>query len=107
MKPEATESLSRLHAAIAGRAEEVAAAMPMSEVLVGNLLEAFPILMWATTQDGVPWYLNQRCSEYTGRSMSEVRRLVWLDLIHPEDREQRLRVWSHADQSGRSLGANQ
>jgi len=46
MKPEATESLSRLHAAIAGRAEEVAAAMPVSEVLVGNLLEAFPILMW-------------------------------------------------------------
>ncbi len=107
MKPEATESLSRLHAAIAGRAEEVAAAMPVSEVLVGNLLEAFPILMWATTQDGVPWYLNQRCSEYTGRSMSEVLRLGWLDLIHPEDREETLRSWSHAVQSGSSLCVKQ
>src|SRR5882762_9702919 len=102
MKPEATESLSRLHAAIAGVAEEVAAAMPVSDVLFGNLLDAFPILMWATTPDGVPWYLNHRCGDYTGRSMSDVLRLGWVDLIHPEDREETLRSWAHAGQSGRA-----
>src|SRR4029077_17071913 len=79
----------------------------VSEALVGNLLEAFPVLMWATSLDGVPWYLNQRCSEYTGRSMSDVLRLGWLDLVHPEDREETLRSWSHAVQNGSSLYVEQ
>jgi PAS domain S-box-containing protein len=107
MKAEVTESLSRLRAVIAGGAREVAAAMPVSEALFGNLLEAFPILMWATTPDGVPWYLNRRCGEYTGRSMSDVLRLGWLDLIHPEDREETMRSWSHAVQSGSSYCVKQ
>jgi len=107
IKAEVTESLSRLRAAIAGRAQKVAAAVPVSEALVGNLLEAFPVLMWATSLDGVPWYLNQRCSEYTGRSMSDVLRLGWLDLVHPEDREETVRSWSHAVQNGSSLYVEQ
>ena len=107
IKAEVTESLSRLRAAMAGRAQKVAAAVPVSEALVGNLLEAFPVLMWATSLDGVPWYLNQRCSEYTGRSMSDVLRLGWLDLVHPEDREETLRSWSHAVQNGSSLNVEQ
>jgi PAS domain S-box-containing protein len=107
IKAEVTESLSRLRAAIAGRAQKVAAAVPVSEALVGNLLEAFPVLMWATSLDGVPWYLNQRCSEYTGRSMSDVLRLGWLDVVHPEDREETVRSWSHAVQNGSSLYVEQ
>src|SRR6266403_4621437 len=104
MKPELDESLSRIHAAIVGgaRAEEATRAMPLSEVLVSRLLETLPVLTWAVTPDGVTWYLNQRCVEYTGRSLSDFLRLGWADLIHPEDREETLRTWSHAVQSGSS-----
>src|SRR5258705_121266 len=98
MKPELDERLSRFHAAIVGgaSAEEAARAMPASEVPVSSLLETLPVLMWATTPDGVPWYLNQRVIEYTGRSLSDLLRLGWADLIHPADREQTLSIWSHA-----------
>src|SRR5712671_5050950 len=104
MKPELDESLSRFHAAIVGRAsaEEATRAMPLSEVLVSSLLETLPVLTWAVTPEGVTWYLNQRCVEYTGRSLSDFLRLGWVDLIHPEDREETLRTWSHAVQSGSS-----
>ena len=104
MKPELSESPSRLQAAIVGgaRAEEAARAMPASEVPVSSLLDAFPVLMWATTPDGVPCYLNQMCIEYTGWSLSDCLRLGWGNLIHPEDREEMLRVWSHAVQNGSS-----
>src|SRR5882724_7204330 len=83
------------------KVEEAARAMPVCEVLVSSLLETFPVLMWATTPDGVPCYLNRRCVEYTGQSLRELR-LGWADLIHPEDRDETFRIWSHAIQNGSS-----
>jgi PAS domain S-box-containing protein len=105
MKPDLDESLlNQFHAPIVGSAkgEEATRAMPLSEVLVTRLLDTFPVLMWAATPDGVLWYLNQRCVEYAGRSLSDFQRLGWADLIHPEDREETLRTWSHAVKSGSS-----
>jgi len=94
MAPEPAESLSRFRASIVEGAKggEATHAMRVSEAPVSSLLETFPVLMWATTPDGVPIYLNQGRVEYTGRSVNNVLRLGWTDPIHPEeDREETLR----------------
>ena len=49
----------------------------------GNL----PVLIWTTGPDGACEYVNERWSEFTGRSPAEILGWAWLDRVHPDDRQ--------------------
>jgi PAS domain S-box-containing protein len=89
MKPELDESLGRSNRG-----------MPVSDSVVRSLLETVPVLTWSTLPDGELCYINQRVVDYTGRSLKELVRLGWADLIHPDDRDVVVGSWSNAVQTG-------
>jgi PAS domain S-box-containing protein len=76
MKPELDESLGRSNRG-----------MPVSDSAVRSLLETVPVLTWSTLPEGELCYINQRAVDYTGRTLKELVRLGWQDLIHPDDRD--------------------
>jgi PAS domain S-box-containing protein len=76
--------------------------MPVSDSVVRSLLETVPVLAWSTMPDGDLCYINQRMVDYTGRSLKELVRLRWEDLIHPDDHGEVVGAWSSAVQTGTS-----
>jgi PAS domain S-box-containing protein len=89
MKSELDESLGRSNRG-----------MPASDSVVRSLLETVPVLTWSTLPEGELCYINQRWVDYTGRSLKELLRRGWEDLIHPDDRDVAVGSWSNAVQTG-------
>lgn len=63
---------------------------------VHNLAEGLPHLVWTCTPDGTCDYLNQRWCDYTGLSQAEHLGTAWINVVHPDDRENLLRIWKTA-----------
>jgi len=59
-------------------------------------------LVWSTAPDGKLCYINQRVLDYTGRTLADLVRRGWEDLIHPDDHGEVIATWSHAAQTGSS-----
>jgi PAS domain S-box-containing protein len=51
-----------------------------------NLLtETLPALIWKAAPDGTIVYMNKTATAYCGRTVDDVQRSGWIDLIHPDD----------------------
>lgn len=79
------------------RAEE---ALRESENTSRVLMQSLPTLVWTAEPSGNVTFVNQSWLEYTGQSFEQTLGLGWLDVLHPEDREQTLSSWRKALQSG-------
>ncbi len=67
------------------------------EARLATLADAMPQLVWIGRPDGELEYVNQRVCEYIGLSgAAATSHEVWRQIIHPEDREQSMAVWSQA-----------
>ena len=75
------------------RAEE---ALRNSEQELRLLIETLPGMVWRTTADGEPDYINQRYADYLGRSLAELAQQKWREVVHPEEVATRAREWSRA-----------
>ncbi|EFH88089.1 PAS domain S-box protein [Ktedonobacter racemifer] len=66
------------------------------------LAETVPQLVWATRPDGGHEYVNQRWCDYTGLTLEQVESDCWvyLQFIHPEDREGNRAQWQQARDMG-------
>jgi diguanylate cyclase (GGDEF)-like protein/PAS domain S-box-containing protein len=60
------------------------------------LLNALPALVWCADRRGGCSFVNQAWQDYTGRQIEQERGLLWLDYVHPDDREQLERDWTEA-----------
>jgi diguanylate cyclase (GGDEF)-like protein/PAS domain S-box-containing protein len=60
------------------------------------LLNALPALVWCADRRGGCSFVNQAWQDYTGRQIGEEQGLLWLDSVHPEDRELVERDWTEA-----------
>lgn len=59
-----------------------------------NLLgERFPGFLWKALVNGEVVYVNRYCEDYLGMTAEEVRKVDWLELIHPDDRDEVIRRW--------------
>jgi PAS domain S-box-containing protein len=67
-----------------------------SERRLRLLTEVIPQQIWSGTPDGSIDYCNQQLLEYTGRTLDEMRGELFLDAIHPSDREHFHLVWLQA-----------
>ena len=73
-------------------------ALRRSERQLQQLIDAVPALIWCTTPEGIPCYLNKRVTDVTGVTLKDMiapdgsRSLT---VIHPDDRERWIRR-SHA-----------
>ena len=74
------------------RAED---ALRLSEERYRSLVHASANTVW-TFQAGPDAVDLSSWSEYTGQPIDDARGAGWLQMIHPDDREETARVWSHA-----------
>lgn len=66
------------------------------------LAESIPQMVW--TADAIGWvdYYSLRCLDYTGLTLEQIQGFGWQNLIHPEEREHTISVWTQAAQTGTS-----
>lgn len=80
-------------------------ALRESEQKLQQLIDAVPAMIWTTTPEGKPTYLNKRYIDVTGATLedfSEPRGTPAFpqNVIHPDDREMRARVRTEAFATG-------
>ena len=64
------------------------------------LAEAIPQIVWTARPDGWVEFCNQRCLEYLGMALEQIRGWDWQSVIHPADVPVSLERWRHALTSG-------
>ncbi|MCC5656625.1 response regulator [Nostoc sp. XA010] len=66
------------------------------------LAESIPQMVW--TADAIGWvdYYSLRWLDYTGLTLEQIQGFGWQNLIHPEEREHTISVWTQAVQMGTS-----
>lgn len=67
------------------------------------LTQAMPQLVWTCDAQGLCTFLSAQWERYTGQSCEEGLGLVWLERIHPEDRERVWKAWSSAVKAHREF----
>ena len=75
-------------------------ALRLSEQRFHLLTESIPILVWSARADGVSDYYNAPFLQYLGKTLEEMQGWVWVDTVHPDDRERSLALWTQAFSSG-------
>lgn len=75
-----------------------------SEQSLGRLIETLPAMVWRTTADGKPDYVNRRWTRYSGKSLADAQHPAWIEyFIHPDDVEMVIGAWTRARETGTPL----
>ncbi|MBC7422963.1 MAG: PAS domain S-box protein [Ferruginibacter sp.] len=57
-------------------------------------------LIWTGDADGNLNYFSEAIYEYTGLTYEEIITRGWLQIVHPDDREENIQKWQHAVSTG-------
>jgi two-component system cell cycle sensor histidine kinase/response regulator CckA len=74
-----------------------------SELKYRFLTESIPEMVWMANPDGAIDYYNQHWYEFTGLTPAQSEGWAWLEVVHPEDREETRRRWEHSIETGEGL----
>ena len=80
--------------------QERDAALRQNEERFRQLANAVPALVWTSDDTGAVVYFNEPWYEYTGRVPADSLGFKWVQIIHPDDREDALSVWHQAVKKG-------
>jgi len=69
-------------------------ALMESELQLNLLAENLPAVLFKAAPDGSIVYVNQKGIEYTGRTLVDLQKKGWIDLIHPDDFEETSSHWN-------------
>jgi PAS domain S-box-containing protein len=80
-------------------------ALRQREQQLQQLIDAVPAMIWTTTAEGTPTYLNKRYSDVTGATLEDFTTdggtpAFPRNVIHPDDRQMRARVRTQAFETG-------
>ena len=64
------------------------------------VVDLTPALIFSARPDGYLDYFNQRWLDWLGVPMEKIIGWAWIDMIHPEDRNDHIRRWQEAIASG-------
>lgn len=79
------------------------------ELLIKNeqkfrlLADSLPQHIWTSDTDGNLNYFNKSVVEYSGMSLEEIDKKGWLDIVHPDDREENAKQWINSITSGKDF----
>jgi diguanylate cyclase (GGDEF)-like protein/PAS domain S-box-containing protein len=73
-----------------------------SELYFRNMAEAIPEIIWTASPQGEEDYFNQKCFDYTGKTIEQLRGSAWEQIVHPDDLENCLSEWQKALRTGQS-----
>jgi diguanylate cyclase (GGDEF)-like protein/PAS domain S-box-containing protein len=66
------------------------------ELYFHTIAEAVPEIIWTATPDGQDDYFNQRCFDFTGSTLDELRGTGWKTIVHPDDLDGCTSQWQNA-----------
>lgn len=76
---------------------EAERAVSESEARFRNMADHAPVMMWVTDPSGHCTYLNRRWYDFTGQTPQEAEGYGWLDVTHPDDKDEAERVFREAN----------
>jgi PAS domain S-box-containing protein len=71
-----------------------------SEERYRMLVDMIPQHVWTTRPDGYHTYFSRRWLEYAGVRHEQTQGELWLDFLHPDDREHTLAAWHRSLRTG-------
>jgi PAS domain S-box-containing protein len=72
----------------------------ISEESYRQLADAMPQIVWTANPDGCRDYYNQRWFDYTGLTLAETQGWGWKPVLHPDDLDRCVAIWTHAVRTG-------
>ncbi len=67
------------------------------------LADSMPQHIWTADPEGNLNYFNQSVFTFSGLSLKQLLKDGWLQIVHPDDREDNIKLWMEAVQSGRDF----
>ncbi|WP_299393304.1 PAS domain S-box protein [uncultured Gelidibacter sp.] len=64
------------------------------------LADSMPQHVWTSDPQGNMNYFNQSILEFTGLTLDEINDEGWIQIVHPDEREENIRLWTEAIHSG-------
>ncbi|WP_286971000.1 PAS domain-containing sensor histidine kinase [Flavobacterium sp. UBA4854] len=64
------------------------------------LADSMPQLIWTSDTLGNLNYFNQTIYNYSGLSKEEIEKNGWLQIVHPDDREENVKLWMESVKTG-------
>ena len=70
------------------------------ELYFQTMAEAIPEIIWTASPDGMDDFFNQRCFDYTGLTLAQLRGTGWTAIVHPDDLSLCAEKWESALRTG-------
>jgi diguanylate cyclase (GGDEF)-like protein/PAS domain S-box-containing protein len=70
------------------------------ELYFHTMAEAVPEIIWTASPDGMDDFFNQRCFDYTGLTIEQLRGTGWTAIVHPDDLALCAEKWENALRTG-------
>lgn len=64
------------------------------------LADTMPIHVWIADAEGNLNYFNKTVHEYSGLKTEDLIKKGWLQMVHPDDQQENIKVWTEAINSG-------
>ncbi|MEO7524047.1 MAG: PAS domain-containing protein, partial [Ferruginibacter sp.] len=64
------------------------------------LADSMPQHIWTADTSGILNYFNRSVFDYTGLSREQINDQGWLQIVHPDDRDENIRQWTEAVSNG-------
>ena len=82
--------------------ERVAAKLEQqkSEGIFRLLADSMPQFVWTSDSNGALNYFNQAVFKYAGLSFEQIQQDGWIDIVHPDEKEENIKKWMHSVQTG-------
>ncbi|HYG39326.1 MAG TPA: PAS domain-containing protein [Cytophagales bacterium] len=65
-----------------------------------RVLESMPAIAWTASPEGEMDYFNEQFYRYTGKTFEESEGWKWVDVIHPEDKDDVIEKWENSISKG-------
>ena len=80
--------------------KETEHALQMRENELLGIIETIPSMVWSASPAGEVTYVNQKVLEYCGVTLEEYANRTWVGFLHPDDREESVKAFSRAIETG-------
>ncbi len=67
------------------------------------LADSIPQFVWTADEKGNLYYFNKSVFDYSGLSAEECANGGWVEIVHPDDREENIKRWVHSVSTGRDF----
>lgn len=76
--------------------KEAALRIAESEIRFRTLADNAPVLVWMTDTEKMCFYISKSWLEFTGRTLEQEMGIGWADSVHPDNREESLKIYTEA-----------